>query len=652
MNNHFRRYLHLFLLTNLAIAQPILQKISDQPEFFVAHGATGTDLILTAFFFSFLVPFLLFFLEWTAGLFHRKASLVLHSIFITALILLCILPVLMRLSADAGYGTVVVSFLLACGLSLLYQRSTAAFQTLTLLSPLALAVPILFLLKAPVRSILSEKNEVVLHSQNAKTNVILMIFDEMPLTSLLDENGNIDDVRYPNFAALARGSNWYRNTTTCSSLTDIAVPTILTGNYPDQSRLAVLHEYPNNLFTLLGGSYKLHVKEAITMMDPQRFEDQSIWHRVGLIWKDMAAVYLHLVVPVTFADSLPSVTETWGNFWDEEQHVNRAADFREFVREIESTASPSLHFLHMMLPHKPWAYFPSGTEYRDYGSVAFGTLQNNRGVWLDHPEIVSSYQKRHLLQVGFLDRLVGELVDHLKKTGIYDSSLLILTSDHGAGFWPGESLRKPSPKTLQDILYVPLFVKLPGQTEGRLYDNLVETVDILPTIADVLNAEIPWEVAGQSILDPPEARRKFRMRMKPNNELMKFKSDFTVDSESFQQRLKNAGARTSFDDFFRLAAVKAAPENPELKKIKIVLLDRDAYENVDLQSKFVPAYICGLVKAPEDSKTFSLQILVNGVTRAVTRTFPIRRGLVRFCALVPETSFRQGKNKVDVVILE
>ena len=45
------------------------------------------------------------------------------------------------------------------------------------------------------------------------------------------------------------------------------------------------------------------------------------------------------------------------------------------------------------------------------------------------------------------------------------------------------------------------FVKLPQQVSGVVSDRVVETIDILPTIADVLSATVPYEVDGRSLLD-------------------------------------------------------------------------------------------------------------------------------------------------------
>ena len=64
------------------------------------------------------------------------------------------------------------------------------------------------------------------------------------------------------------------------------------------------------------------------------------------------------------------------------------------------------------------------------------------------------------LQLGYADRVLGRLVAHLRETGLYDKALLVVTADHGISFRAGEKRRPLSDANLQDIAYVPLFVKL------------------------------------------------------------------------------------------------------------------------------------------------------------------------------------------------
>jgi len=77
---------------------------------------------------------------------------------------------------------------------------------------------------------------------------------------------------------------------------------------------------------------------------------------------------------------------------------------------------------------------------------------------------------------------------------------MVVTADHGISFRAGEKRRPVSNGNLQDIAYVPLFVKLPHQRRGRVEPARARTLDIVPTIADAIDVRIPWQVDGHSLL--------------------------------------------------------------------------------------------------------------------------------------------------------
>ena len=108
--------------------------------------------------------------------------------------------------------------------------------------------------------------------------------------------------------------------------------------------------------------------------------------------------------------------------------------------------------------------------------------------------------QRYLLQVQFADLWLGRILDRLQSTGQLEKTMVVVTADHGMAFVPGVSRRTPTDRTLPDIVSVPLFIKRPGQVAGRISDDNVEIIDVLPTIADELG--LPLDVAwdGQSLL--------------------------------------------------------------------------------------------------------------------------------------------------------
>ena len=119
--------------------------------------------------------------------------------------------------------------------------------------------------------------------------------------------------------------------------------------------------------------------------------------------------------------------------------------------------------------------------------------------------VLQNYQ-RYLLQVGYVDGLIGRVLRRLDREGLYDRSLIVVVADHGVSFRAGEGRRPVTPNNLADITNIPLFVKYPNQTTRGVDSRLVRSVDILPTIADVLGIRLPWKVDGVSLLGPIPTR--------------------------------------------------------------------------------------------------------------------------------------------------
>ena len=100
--------------------------------------------------------------------------------------------------------------------------------------------------------------------------------------------------------------------------------------------------------------------------------------------------------------------------------------------------------------------------------------------------------------MAYADFCVGQLIKKLKSLGIYDSTLLIITSDHG------EMLGDHGELThgyfiYQTAIRVPLIIKLPGSKADARIEQTTGLVDILPTICALLNIQIPPQVQGRDL---------------------------------------------------------------------------------------------------------------------------------------------------------
>src|SRR5262249_34373442 len=108
-------------------------------------------------------------------------------------------------------------------------------------------------------------------------------------------------------------------------------------------------------------------------------------------------------------------------------------------------------------------------------------------------------REREVLQAQAADKAVGHLMDRLKKAGIYDDAMVVVTADHGDAFVPRQPERGVSRTNYEQILWQPLFVKTPHQAKGAVNDDNVMSIDVLPTIADTLGVHIPWHVDGRPV---------------------------------------------------------------------------------------------------------------------------------------------------------
>ena len=181
----------------------------------------------------------------------------------------------------------------------------------------------------------------------------------------------------------------------------------------------------------------------------------------------------------------------------------RVADFRAEVAAMAASELPRLHYLHSLLPHVPWRFRPDGSTYADIALPGYFSQ------WDESPAKAHFGQQRHLLQLGLVDRLLGEYIDRLEAIGDFDRSTVIVTADHGISFVPGERSRGVGEANVGGIANVPLLYKEPGQRTGTVQAQPVQLIDVVPTIAARLELDPPWTFDGRDMFaaGPTEDRR-------------------------------------------------------------------------------------------------------------------------------------------------
>jgi len=90
-------------------------------------------------------------------------------------------------------------------------------------------------------------------------------------------------------------------------------------------------------------------------------------------------------------------------------------------------------------------------------------------------------------EVSYTDECIGEVIRGLRATGLLDSTLLVVTSDHGENLGD-HGLMSHMFSVHESILQVPLIVRYPGGEHRGIEPSLVQTHDVFPTVATILES--------------------------------------------------------------------------------------------------------------------------------------------------------------------
>ncbi len=461
---------------------------------------------------------------------------------------------------------------------------------------------------------------------------MLVVFDEFPADTLIGPDGRIDAARYPNFAALAGTSTWFRNAQTIYDSTFKAVPAILDARMPRKGTAPDVRSHQPSVFHLMNKlGYDVVKVESGTAVCPPWICPGARTRRPGVL-KRLAG-------------------------------GGRPARLHRWIGAIRDRPRPTFYFQHALLPHEPWIYLPSGHQSRPPGNDPIEGI--NRAGGFDDPRLTDHNHLRHLLQVGYTDHQLGLIMQRMRRTGIFNRALFVVVADHGIAFEVGvKERRQVSETNFEQVAAVPFFVKAPGQTEGRVDDHIVRNLDVVPTVADLLHTRVWWHHDGRSVFSPAErARSTVSMTRRDFSRVISFGRD---EFERRRQELRlwrarkyGTGAESEllFGDPWA-SAYRVGP-HPELigrpvtqavagtARAQIANLGLTAH--VDPSAQILPTRVTGRLPGTPPGTMRDLAVAVNGRIRAVGRSFHLHgRHTEFFSLLVPETALRPGRNDVQL----
>jgi arylsulfatase A-like enzyme len=156
------------------------------------------------------------------------------------------------------------------------------------------------------------------------------------------------------------------------------------------------------------------------------------------------------------------------NLVDAKRHFPDAERIAQLMDFMDGVQNPFFAHVHLMVTH--------GTKFHPRTRV-FSAGQTQDEHWMTdfYDDTIRDF-----------DRMVGEVVDFLKKRGLYENTLLILTSDHGTEWSATER--------------IPLILRFPGNRFAGVRRHNTQRIDVTASIIDYLGLEKPEWIEGESFL--------------------------------------------------------------------------------------------------------------------------------------------------------
>ncbi len=690
----FQRTLHLFALCAFAFTEPLLGALARQTVYLHDEQFGAVELGVVLFMLAIVVPAAWLLLDViTRRIAVQSAGRVRNAV----LFLLSFLVALSLLRPTAQWDfladnyfawmfSLAVAFPGAWFFTRAYDRYEGLRHWLTFSAIGIVAFPVSFVWQMQNMQRQHSEDESRCRAETP-VPVVMVVFDEFSGTTLMDERLQVDAARHPNLARLASSSTWYRQATSVHARTEYAVPAILSGRLPDTQSSPVLADHPGNLLEIIYRSraFDTSVFEPITRLCPAdlghdvpRTRPHPVRQAAELL-TTLARVYPHLIFPTDIPLEFPEIPKPWfgmsktllvdsrplkTGLFHYIYSRERDVQLDHFLDCIHRTERPPFAFLHVVLPHYPWTYYPSGQSYTDSNHMAWkpdGGLGELGEDWPNDEALVRRCEHRYLMQVAATDRFVGRLLDKLQETDLFDRCLLIVMADHGVSFRPTRSRRLPDGDNVTDLMSVPLFIKRPGQKNARIDDSNVETIDVFPTVAEELGITLPEPIDGLTISNPIRRARKtfyFETGMTVlEPQLPNLDASVQRRLEAFQDVSLDQPPRAAISrpEWIGRSLADFTVEEPPSSRTPAITLSLEAYAPVTatLVERRMSRLLSGELAAHVVTESPAEVLLtVGGVVCDVSRTFSSVSTHTGFSFVIPESAGATEPTAIELFLVK
>lgn len=480
----------LLAVAILAVVIPASDKIASNQVFFAAHGispvAWAVVLVVGLVVFWAVITAVLWLLR---RLLSTRAYDVVASVIMLAVAWFFFGNVLaVTLLSSAPWLGAVLGLVAAVALTLLARRF-AMGSILVVFAGLAAAVPLVATLWSGTQA--APPAAYAFDDAAQRPNVVWVVSDELSYPAAFAEDGTVRP-GLPALAALAQDATVYSHVYTAANFTDYAVPAMLGGQVDlsamtedevqaMRSSLGVIPGLASDYSVVMDSPVFSYDCEDATCASVGVGNGESVVERYWNFVKDTAAIAGKTALAAPFSDAFPAVDGKWSDFWDGGEEFGNDPEGDTVTNVISgidqvTTAEPQTPFLafwHTIRTHAPWVLDASGKE------IYPGRVPIVDGAHMIGEEADETYSSKELKKlerrlwhysVVDFDRQLGELVDHLKATGQYDDTMIVVTADHGAAMTDEADRRvgDDDEQRWSEIAHVPLVVKMPGQQSGSV----------------------------------------------------------------------------------------------------------------------------------------------------------------------------------------
>jgi arylsulfatase A-like enzyme len=181
-----------------------------------------------------------------------------------------------------------------------------------------------------------------------------------------------------------------------------------------------------------------------------------------------------------------------------------AADVTEHVcRWLSDVKAPFFGWAHYMDLHWPY-HLEETLEDPVQIARAWQDLAIMYGRSNFHGETITADQRDYFValyvqSLQFLDAQIGRLLDYLDSSSLSENTIVVLVSDHGEEFLDHGRWGHWESNLYDEILRVPLIIRLPGHPGRQVIKRQVRLLDLMPTILDFCSCPSPEKILGTSL---------------------------------------------------------------------------------------------------------------------------------------------------------